>query len=155
MAIAGVYVKTPKGIEEVSQRTHGLGQRARRILIMVDGKRDADQLGGLFPAEDVAGILASLVGDGFLTPLEAPKADQAPPPPDDEKRFQMARNFMMNTVNAFVGIAASSFISQLENAPDLESLRQRYADWQAALRLSRDGRKQLPDLEKKLAALIS
>ena len=155
MAAAVVYVKTPKGIEEVSQRAHGLAQRARRVLIMVDGKRDADQLGGLLPSEDVAGTLETLVAGGFLTPLEAPKPDQAPPPPDDDKRFEMARNFMMNTVNAFVGIAASSFITQLENAPDLESLRQRYAEWQDALRLSRDGRKQLPDLEKKLAALIS
>ena len=155
MAAAVVYVKTPKGIEEVSQRTHGLAQRARRVLIMVDGKRDATQLGALLPSEDVQGMIGTLVAEGFLAALEAPAPDQAPPPPDDDTRFEMARNFMMNTVNAFVGIAASSSISQLESAPDLESLRQRYGDWQAALRLSRDGRKQLPDLEKKLAALIS
>ncbi|MBL8489240.1 MAG: hypothetical protein JNM82_00490 [Rhodocyclaceae bacterium] len=155
MPAAVVYVKTPKGIEEVAQRRHGLPQRARRVLIMVDGKRDAGQLEGMLPTEGVAAIMESLVADGFLTLLEAPRPEQAPPPVDDGKRFEMARNFMMNTVNVFIGIAGSSLSMKLEAAQDLETLRQHYADWQAAVNLSRDGRKQLPDLEKKLAALIS
>lgn len=155
MPAAVVYVKTPKGIEEVAERRHGLPQRVRRVLIMADGKRDARQLEEMLPAEGVAAIVESLVTEGFLTALEAPKAEQAPPPADDEKRFEMARNFMMNTVNAFIGIAGSSLLMKLEAAQDLETLRGHYTDWQVALNLSRDGRKQLPDLERKLAALVS
>src|ERR1017187_694138 len=97
-------VKTPKGIEEVEKRAHGLAQRSRRVLIMADGKRDAAGLAIMFPSEDIPAILDDLLSDGFLTPLEvaAPQTSM-PRPADDGERFAMAQNFMNNTVSAFLG----------------------------------------------------
>jgi hypothetical protein len=156
MSDARICVKTPKGIEEINCRSHGLQQRARRLLIMVDGKRSLEGIAALFPTEDVRPILDQMLADGFVVPLEvsAPQTKVAPPI-DDTKRFDMARNFMVNTVNAFVGIAGSSLIGHLENCISLEELRPHYEAWREAILLSSDGRKQIGDLESRLAALLS
>jgi len=151
-----IYVKSPKGIEEMNSRCHGLPQRARRLLIMVDGKRTMTAIAALFPDEDVRPLLDGLLTDGFVAPLPvAAPAAKAAAPVDDVKRFDMARNFMMNTVNAFVGIAGSSLITRLERASGLEELRPHYEGWRDAILLSADGRKQISDLETRLAALLS
>lgn len=150
------FVKTPKGIEEINQRGHGLAQRGRRVLIMLDGKRDLASLAATFPTEDVAAILDSLLADGFIVPLaEAAPASNTPPPPDDAKRFEMAHNFMINTVGEFLGVMGSGLIEKLERCGTLEELRGHYAAWREAIQLSRDGRKQAAELESRLAALLS
>lgn len=44
---SAVLAKTPKGVEEVTSRAHGLQQKLRSLLIMVDGKATADTLAAL------------------------------------------------------------------------------------------------------------
>lgn len=160
MSDAHAYVKSPKGIEEMTSRCHGLPQRSRRLLIMVDGKRTMSAIAALFADEDVRPLLDNLITEGFVAPLPAPATPTAihavpAAPIDDAKRFEMARNFMMNTVNAFVGIAGSSLLTRLERASGLEELRPHYEGWREAILLSTDGRKQIADLETRLAALLS
>lgn len=167
-----VCVKTPKGIIEVEQRACRLPMRSRQVLIMIDGKRDQAALSAMFPGDALPGILASLIEDGFITPLvkEAPPpapqaeedaAEQAPvrpavpAPANEHERYIMARNFMLNTVSAFVGISASSLTSRIETAQSIDELRHNFDEWRNAIQLSREGRKQLPDLEARLAALLS
>jgi hypothetical protein len=159
------YAKTPKGIEEMTARKHGVPQRARRVLIMADGKRDAEALAAMFPGEDVAAVLDGLVADGFLTLLQPapepaavaakPAAPRVEPPADEASRMEMARNFMMNTVNAFVGISGSSLVMRIEACTTLEGLRPLFEPWQQAIKLTSDGRKRIDDLESRLAALLS
>lgn len=165
MADKLTYAKTPKGIEEMTARTHGVPLRVRRVLIMADGKRGRDDFAAMFPGEDIDAVLEGLLADGFLTPLApspapaAPTAKQAPPPAappvDDANRFDMARNFMMNTVNTFVGISGSSLIMRIESCPSLEELRPLFEPWRQAIKLTADGRKRLDELESRLAALLS
>lgn len=167
-----VYVKTPKGLEEMAHRRHGLSVRERQVLIMMDGKRALRDILGA-DADAALELLNKLVAMDLLTPLvpptPVPSAEAAPaaahraanepkapkPPGDDAERLEMARNFMLNTVNAFLGVAGSSLIAQLEACMDFANLRGLYEDWQDALALTRDGRKQLPELERRLAALLS
>jgi hypothetical protein len=165
MADKLTYAKTPKGIEEMTERKHGVSMRIRRLLIMADGKRGRDDFAAMFPGEDIDAILEGLLADGFLTPLQpapppaAPAAKQiqppAGPPVDDANRFDMARNFMMNTVNAFVGISGSSLIMSIEACPSLEELRRLFEPWRQAIKLTSDGRKRIDELESRLAALLS
>ena len=163
-----LYAKTPKGVEEMTSRAHGLGQRARRLLIMVDGKRDLAGFVAALPGEDVHALFDQLIAEGFVRALEpppkpapatAPAAAAAPPPPpapaNEGERFAMARNFMVNTVSAFLGIMGSSLIDKLEGCDSLEELRAHYAAWREAIQMSREGKHEIADLDSRLAALLS
>jgi hypothetical protein len=160
-----VCVKTPKGIEEVERRTHGLPFKARQVLIMVDGKRDQQALEGVFPPEMVRTTLDQLLRDGFIRALEpvlTPKpaapstapSKQAPVVASDDERYELARNFMLNTTSAFVGVFGSSLSSRIELAPDLETLATFFGEWHDAIALSPDGKKRLAELDSKLLELL-
>jgi hypothetical protein len=167
-----LYVKTPVGMEEIAQRSRGLAQRQRRLLILIDGKKDSAALLATLPGEETQADLQQLLADGFIKVLEpelpkAPSAasviaaaakaamQRAPRPESDAQRIEMARNFMLNTLNAFVGIAASSLISRVEGSSTIPTLQELYIDWRNAIGLSSDGRKRLQELEDRLAPLLS
>lgn len=167
MADHPLCVKTPKGIDEMERRAHGLPLRARQVLIMIDGRRDFDALSLMFHGDGLAAILTRLLDEGYVVPLAPPAksaksrapwddaAPKAPSPRDDAERFALARNFMLNTLSAFVGLAGSSLATRVESCGDLDSLRQHFHAWRDAIGLSSDGRKRLGELETKLAALLS
>ena len=55
-----VYTKTAKGIAEIATRTAQLSMTARRVLIMVDGKRTVDELAVLLRPGEIDGVIAQL-----------------------------------------------------------------------------------------------
>src|SRR5512135_762535 len=84
-----IYVKTPKGVAEVGARSATLSMAARRVLIMMDGKRTVDELAVLVRPGEIEAIVTQLVSealaekpglDGSATAPEMPGAD-APPEP--------------------------------------------------------------------------
>lgn len=164
MAINSVYVKTPKGIAEMNDRGQGLSPRERRVLIMADGKRNAEEIAAMFPNDDANMLLASLLEKGFITLLQstvAPKetsgalVDHVEPPADEAQRFAMAKNLMSNTVKALLGNMGSGLINRIDKCRNLEELRPIYQAWREAIVMSKEGRKQVAELEIRLAALLS
>ncbi len=159
-----LYVKTAKGIEEIERRTWRLPMRHRKVLIVMDGKRDEAALSEMFPGDDLPAVLLSLVNDGFVAPLQpvsqpAPAASRSSAPvnlpANDQERFSMARNFMINTTRAYIGINGSSLIDRLDACADLDALRHNFDAWREAIQLSRDGKKDIGKLESQLAGLLS
>ena len=61
--MTAIYDKTDKGREEITSRRHGLSPRLRPLLVMVDGKKRADEL-----LEKVAGL--GLVAENLNELLE-------------------------------------------------------------------------------------
>lgn len=164
MSVAHIYVKTPKGIEEMTNNSYGLAHRARRVLIMVDGKRDNEDITVMFTNTDTESILKNLVAQGFIVPLQSltstpassnRSADAFEPIMDESKRFEMAKNFMCNTVKAFHGSMGSGLTNKIEQCSAIDELRLFYKPWREAIVMTSDGRKQAVDLEKRLAALLS
>jgi|CryBogDrversion2_1035201.scaffolds.fasta_scaffold00316_8 hypothetical protein len=163
MANAAVYVKTPKGIEEMSSRCHGLSQRARRVLIMLDGKRGDAEIAAMFPGEEGESALATLLSEGFITPLNATgttpdtgkSAERAAPPANDAERFEMAKNFMRNTLDKYLGGMGTGLMNQIGKCTTPEELRAHYKTWQESMLMTREGKAQIKDLESRLAALLS
>ncbi|WP_300331515.1 hypothetical protein [Accumulibacter sp.] len=161
--------KTPKGVEEIERRTQRLSVRARRVLILIDGKRDLAALAELVPGDTLPEICQQLLDEGYIAPVHsplsagpetAPEAEEMPaaasrPPLSaiEQQRLNMARNFMTNTLATFVGHAASSLINHVEAAHDLAHLRTLAKPWREAIGLSADGRKQLADLASRLAVI--
>lgn len=164
-----VYVKTPKGLEEMTTRRYKLSPKERQVLIMLNGKRTLIEAAATLPVAEMEAIGSKLLDEGFVvtlggqsavtTGIASPNAPAAASriasPANDAKRFEMASNFMANTLNAFVGMASSSVSSQIDNAADLAQLRDLYDSWRKSISLTAQGRRELPALEDKLAALLS
>lgn len=149
--------KTPKGTEEVSRRSHGLSLKARRLLILIDGRKDAAALAAMMPGEDVAALCAELLAGGFVEPVApaAPAAGDQPAAMNEAQRFEMARNFMVNSVGAFLGVMGSGLIDKLERSASLGELRSHLPAWREAMLLSREGRGQAAELEGRLVPLLA
>ena len=60
-----IFRKTAKGVAEVESRAHRLPPRLRGMLILVDGKRDSDDLDRLV-AQDAIDTLAALAEQGLI-----------------------------------------------------------------------------------------
>lgn len=164
MSAKSVYVKTPKGIEEMNSRIYGLAPKARKVLIMVDGKRDGEEISAMFADVDVSAMLDGLVADGFIGSLNAVGSgqtsvgevvetvvDQA----DEPRRLEMAKNLMLNSMRAFIGSMGSELVDQIGNCNSLEQLRPYYPAWRESIAITRDGPSQLGELDKRLAALFT
>jgi len=169
--MGAVFAKTPKGQDEITSKAGGLTPRQRRVLIMVDGKRSVDDLHDMLQADDLQHTLGLLEEDGFIsitslvngsvrpvgpdTRLPSITAFEALPVSHDPLRLQQARNFMMNTLNVFVGsLGASSLIERIENADGHEGLRKHYDEWYHAIVMSREGKREAEVLRGKLLKVI-
>lgn len=64
---SAVLAKTAKGLEEVKSRAHGLPQKQRTILIMVDGTATVGEILAKFGGiPEIAAALDALARDGFV-----------------------------------------------------------------------------------------
>ena len=91
-----IFVKTPKGVGEIEQRSGGLTPRTRRVLIMLDGKRTDDDIRAMALADDLDQTLKMLVDAGYIEPLKGPEpaapATAADHLPRNPWRTQSERN---------------------------------------------------------------
>ena len=70
-----LYRKTDKGKREVAERAFGLDSHLRRLLIMVDGQRSAEELSVYVRAGEFHAALEKLVTEGFIEAAGAEDAD--------------------------------------------------------------------------------
>ncbi|WP_028453244.1 hypothetical protein [Chitinilyticum aquatile] len=74
-----VFIKTSKGQEEIDARSHGLPQRLRRLLILVDGAKSVGALAALLVGLEVVPLLRELETAGFVMPAGIdPHSERAP-----------------------------------------------------------------------------
>ena len=164
-----VFAKTPKGIQEVETKANRLSMMQRWVLIYADGKRTRKDFQTLPRITDLEGILAFLEDDGYITPLNtSPAGDVAfaaipqklsifreLPAAFDPTKFNMAKNFMMNTLNTFQGLYGSTgLVRAIDHSQTHEELRTLFDQWYEALLTTRQGKKQGEDLRVKLLDVI-
>ncbi len=158
-----VFAKTPKGQEEIATKSGGLSPRVRRVLIMIDGKRSVDELRSLLQSDDLQHTLGMLEEDAYIVvasstknePLPSITAFSALPATPDPVRLQQARNFMTNTLNAFVGaLGTSALLNRIEAAQSHDALRAQYDEWYHSIVMSREGKREAEALRSKLLAVI-
>lgn len=169
--MAVIFTKTERGHAEITSRAGGLSPRVRRVLIFVDGKRTVAELRDMLQSDDLQHTLGMLEEEGYIemAGVAGPggRAHEAPapmpsmttfrlhPPGDDPVRLQKARNFMLNTLNAFVGaLGTSSLQDRIEAARNQADLRGLFDEWYYAIVSSRDGRREAEHLRGKLLEVI-
>ncbi|MBA4176981.1 MAG: hypothetical protein C0505_10550 [Leptothrix sp. (in: Bacteria)] len=176
---AAVFAKTAAGQQEIRQRSLRLPPLPRRLLVLVDGKRTVAELALLVPGHDVVPLLDELMAKACIEALptsvgmpSAPEPLPTPPPPPppaaadplaglpspayrSAQQFDMARNFMINTLEAMLGQDSRlELIGQIMSSQGAAELRQHHAAWETALNGTSMGRQVLPELRKKLFAVL-
>jgi hypothetical protein len=74
-----IYRKTSKGQDEMATRTHRLPARERSVLVLVDGKRNGQELidKGIHFGDSEA-FLSHLIESGFIEPVQLAETTSAP-----------------------------------------------------------------------------
>jgi hypothetical protein len=143
-----VLDKTDSGRDELRTRAAGLSQRARSILIMVDGVRTVGDLRVAIerlsaPADTLDSLLElALVVQTRTAPARLVQSDPAVPDAEepivaastiDPERFRVAKKFMNDTVVDALGLRAFMFTLKLEKCATLADLAQLAPEYSRAL----------------------
>ena len=87
---AAIYAKTAQGQQEIPSRSLGLTPLARRILVLVDGKRSGQDLSTFAPGGEISAQLTELLSRdcieavGVAQPAASPASAPAKPHAPDE-----------------------------------------------------------------------
>ncbi|GHD68459.1 hypothetical protein [Jeongeupia chitinilytica] len=156
-----VYSKTARGQAEIDARSLGLSARARRLLILIDGRRTLAEIAVILGHDTLPPLLAELQAQGCIgTPGETaseagatvepapapspvqsvpPAVTQQPKPIDalDPIRIVKAKELMTESAQTFLGLMGRGLISEIEAVSDTPALKNAIARWNMALRESR------------------
>jgi hypothetical protein len=127
-----IYRKTAKGLSEIETRAHRLPPRLRSALIVVDGKRDVNELKPMILAQPEE-TLQALAEQGFIEVVgeTAPPPPPPPPPPAPKAAapeataagdFDATRRAAVRALNDLLGPAAESLSIKMEKARNLGEL---------------------------------
>ncbi|MFT5934926.1 MAG: hypothetical protein ACI83N_000301 [Hydrogenophaga sp.] len=175
---SAVFAKTEIGQQEIQTRSLGLSPLVRRILVLADGKKNGGELAAFLPSADgIQAVLEQLLSLDCLraeggsqaasqsaTAANADAASESfftdvPGLPPTELRSakdnEMARNFMINSINSIIGQQMRiSLITDIAGAKGTEGLRSVYIAWQASMAEHGIGKKRLPELTEKLFKVL-
>jgi hypothetical protein len=173
-----VCAKTALGLQEVQSRTLGLLPMARRLLILMDGKRNGKELAPMVAGHDFSDLLRQLFEKNCITVVNTgpgvtqskisatpestlkgtpgdPLADLPAAESRTAKDTEMARNFMVNTINMEFGQHMRiSVIETIGACKSAHELRQAYPLWHTTMGGSRNAAKELIGLKEKLFRVL-
>ena len=161
----GKYCKTAKGHQEISDRAAGLGARARRLLILIDGQRDSEELARLAGDAQVEDSLRTLAEAGFIeadaasaATAMAPAAHAGPKPDAPGGRqasLALAQDFMMNTLRTFHGpYGKLDLVKRIHATTHADELRTLFDVWLHSISETRIGRKRADELSARLLEVM-
>jgi hypothetical protein len=128
-----IFRKSAKGVAEIETRANRLPPRMRSMLILVDGKRDAEDLKAMLTSQ-AEETLQALADQGFIeavgetmraaAPTPAPAAVARPPaaPAPPSADFGAQRKAAVRALNDALGPGAESLSMRIEKARSPEEL---------------------------------
>ena len=127
MTDTAIYRKTDKGKKAVAERTFGLEGRARRLLIMIDGQRDAVELSVYVRSGELESTLALLVAEGFVEAAGVAGSGgiARPPAASDPVVFAGIKIRAMTEIRGRLGPDADRLISEINNCTTPFALREK------------------------------
>jgi len=128
-----VFAKTAKGSAEVTSRSGGLSLGARRVLIMIDGKRTVADLAPLARSGEIGTIIEQLEAQGYVRALETSGTAAAPAPapmPDPSEElpvasFETVKRRAVRELSDRLGPDAEVMAVRIEHCRTSEDLRLR------------------------------
>jgi len=134
--MAAIYRKTDKGNAEIETRAHRLSPRLRSALIVVDGKRNDDELRKLI-LQDPEQTLQQLLEQGFIeVAVTVPAKPPAPKPAEvraepaaveaaslSPSQLEQLKRDAVRSLNNHLGPMAESIALKIERARSLAELK--------------------------------
>lgn len=124
-----IFRKTAKGAAEIETRANRLSPRMRSMLILVDGKRDADDLRQMI-TQQADETLRALAEQGFIEAVGetmravAESAAAAPPPPAAPAQdVNVVRKAAIRMLTEILGPTADTLAVRMEKARSMEELK--------------------------------
>jgi hypothetical protein len=121
-----IYAKTAKGTAELAVRSGALSLAQRRLLILVDGIRDAGEIGAILP-EGFDAALQVLDDGGYIEPAGQSTRTVAPAggtvPDSQLTTVEEARQRAAAAARRLLGTAADWLAAAMEAAPSGDDLR--------------------------------
>lgn len=143
-------------IDDVEQIVQGLEKAGYIQLVSAESGARTE---GAKPSSPLTNPLLSDRTDNNAIPAFIPPARNGNFRPLPERRdaaqLKMAKNFMANTLNAFVGtFGSSALINRIERCENNEALREVYEDWLTAIMGTKQGKKDAENLKAKLLEVL-
>ncbi|WP_332815420.1 hypothetical protein [Ramlibacter sp.] len=143
-----VYRKSARGAAALATRDPALSMRLRSLLILIDGKRSADELARLSASqEEVQQLFAQLLELGMIEPLPAPSpaagatAGGQPPasaaPPARIVTLQEAQRAAVRGLTDLLGPTADDLCMRIESARTAQDLQAVIKRAELAIRTAR------------------
>lgn len=117
-----VFRKTALGLDELESRRHGLDPRARQLLILIDGRRNRDELARMLPQDQLDAYLTLLDAGGFVEAMVP-----ATSPPDSslaDDEFPRERQRMVRALLDVTGPSGNEFAIRIERCQTGTELRE-------------------------------
>lgn len=175
-----LFTKTAVGQQEIQSRALRLGPMQRRLLILIDGKRNHQELSTFITGHDLTELLEELQAKGCVEATASPPAAAKPEAraanpaaapaaatpthelaslPDastrSAKEVDMARHFMMNTVNiVFQQNTRLTLMEAIFACKTVEDVRRVYPKWVETMSASVIGARRLPEFREKLFQVL-
>ena len=132
-----IYRKTVKGTAEVADRKHGLGKDLRRVLILVDGRRDIAELSALTRAGEMESVLSQLEAEGYIEPNDWHEVDPQRvayvPAANDPQVFSAIKQKALDEITERIGPVGNPLITEIESCADALELRAKLRNIEAVL----------------------
>ncbi len=134
MKASDIFYKTTKGQAEIDSRSGNLSMKHRRVLILVNGANDCNELKRLSLCDNIGEILTTLIEGGFVdggtsTITAIPAQDysgqesQASPDSPKESTEGEAAEFMCNTLLTFANrVRVGKLIAEIKAADGVDGL---------------------------------
>lgn len=160
-----IFAKTRKGQAEIETRSAGLGVRARRLLILLDGRRSIDEVRAMVADPRLDETLAMLQAEGYIDSVwsarSSPAAAEEQPPaagsaaPSDPARLDKARNFMLNAMRTFNGPYHNiDLMTRIQGARGADELRGLVDAWLTSIELTKMGRLRAEELRLRVLEVL-
>jgi hypothetical protein len=132
-----VYAKTAKGVAEVTSRSGAVSLAARRVLIMIDGRRTIAELTPLARTGEIGTIVQQLEAQGLVHLAQggpAPAPSVPPPAPETTEEIgedrltaslESVKRRAVRELSDRLGPDAEVMSYRIENCRSTEELRQR------------------------------
>ena len=122
-----VFATTPAGTAEIERAGPELSQRERRVLVLVDGRRDVRALSAVVRSGEIDELVASLEAKGLITRCGRSAASD----PDEQMRadsreralLALAKRVASEVLQREFGAGGHVWTARIEDAANREVLR--------------------------------